>query len=162
MGYCYFYFDYDNEDIYATLKRPMPEYKTDKIYIFDKNFLCNPREEPDIYDINSVSFKMHVQNPPEQVDKMMKLPSSSSPILKKSTPTQVAPVTVTSTSIDAEDIFCIENKTLWSPNSKSRIVDTPPSTTTYRIVYTNLHKQRKRSGLPTTLTPRSRCHQKVN
>ena len=52
-------------------------------------------------------------------------------ILKKSAPTPIVPVTVTSTPIDAENIICTEDKTIWWSNSKKQMVDTlsppPPS-----------------------------------
>ena len=48
---------------YATLKRPLPESKRDRIYVCDIDYRCDSWEEPKIYDTNSLSFKVYVQNP---------------------------------------------------------------------------------------------------
>ena len=62
----------ESHDNYATLGRPLPESKTDRVYMHDRDCLCNPWDEPDIYDINALSFKLVVKNPPKQVDAIMK------------------------------------------------------------------------------------------
>ena len=50
---------------YATLKRPLPESKTDSIFIYDKDCRCDPWDEPTIYDANALSFKIQITNPQE-------------------------------------------------------------------------------------------------
>ena len=60
----------ESSDNYATLKRPLPETKTDKIYIYDQDYRCDPWDQPTIYDINKLSFKIQVPNPqkpPEEI-----------------------------------------------------------------------------------------------
>ena len=34
----------DSSDSYATLKRPLPESKADRIYIYDTDYRCDPRD----------------------------------------------------------------------------------------------------------------------
>ena len=53
----------ESPDNYATLKRPLSESKTDRIYIYDTDFRCDPWDEPTIYDANTLSFKIQVPNP---------------------------------------------------------------------------------------------------
>ena len=36
----------DSTDNYATLKRSLPESKTDRIYIYDTDYRCDPWDEP--------------------------------------------------------------------------------------------------------------------
>ena len=50
-------------DNYATLMRPLPESKTDRMYVYDMDYRCDPWDDPVIYNTNSRSFKIHVQNP---------------------------------------------------------------------------------------------------
>ena len=50
----------------------------------------------------------------------MDLPSPPSPILKRTTLSPTAPVTITSTLIDAENIICVEDKTIWSQQEKEQ------------------------------------------
>ena len=107
-------------DNYATLKRPLPESKTERIYIYDKDYRCDSWDEPTIYDTNKLSFKIQVPYPQAQSTEITNLPSPPSPILKKTTPFPTAPVAVTSTPIDAENIICIENKTIWAQQEKEQ------------------------------------------
>ena len=88
--------------------------KLTEIYIYDKDYRCGPWDEPAIYDANALSFKIQITNPHEHPETIPEFLPPITPILKKSDPTPTAPVTVTSTPIDAEDIICIEVKTIWS------------------------------------------------
>ena len=117
-------------DNYATLKRPLPESKTERIYIYDKDYRCDSWDEPTIYDTNKLSFKIQVPNPQAQSTEITNLPSPPSPILKKTTPFPTAPVAVTSTPIDAKNIICIEDKTIWAQQEKEqreKVASTVPS-----------------------------------
>ena len=53
----------ESPDNYATLKRPLPESKTERIYIYDRDYRCDPWDKPTIYDTkNSLSrskFQIH-------------------------------------------------------------------------------------------------------
>ena len=123
----------ESPDNYATLKRPLPESKTERIYIYDKDYRCDPWDEPTIYDTNKLSFKIQVSNPQAQVTESTTLPTPLSPILKKTTQSSPTPVTTTSTPIDAENIICIEDKTIWSQQAKEQrgVADkivSPPTT----------------------------------
>ena len=123
----------ESPDNYATLKRPLPESKTDRIYIYDRDYRCDPWDEPNIYDTNKLSFKIQVSNPQAQSTGITNLPSPPSPILKSTTPSPTLSVTITSTPIDAENIICIEDKTIWAHQEgrKRENVDplvTPPET----------------------------------
>ena len=44
---------------YATLRRPLPESKTEHIYIYDRDHW----DEPTIYDTNKLFFEIQVPNP---------------------------------------------------------------------------------------------------
>ena len=50
-------------DNYATLKRPLPETKTDRIDVYDTDYRCDPWDEPNIFDTNKLSFRIQVPNP---------------------------------------------------------------------------------------------------
>ena len=41
-------------DNYATLKRPLPESETDRTYVYDTDYRCDPWDEPTIYDTNKL------------------------------------------------------------------------------------------------------------
>ena len=110
----------DSPDNYATLKRPLPESKTERIYIYDKDYRCDPWEEPTLYDTNELSFKIQVHNPEAQSTEFANLPSPTSPILKKTIQSPQAPVTTSPTPIDAENIICIEDKTIWAQQEKEQ------------------------------------------
>ena len=73
----------ESPDNYATLKRPLPESKTERIYIFHMDNRCNPWDEPTIYDTNRLSFKIQVPNPQAQSKETTSFPSPPSTILKK-------------------------------------------------------------------------------
>ena len=118
----------ESPDNYATLKRPLPESKTERIYIYDRDYRCDPWDEPTIYDTNKLSFKIQVPNPQAQSTEIMDLPSPPSPILKRTTPSPTVPVTITSTPIDAENIICIEDKTIWAQEKRKRENADPPVT----------------------------------
>ena len=79
----------DSSDNYATVKRPLPESKTDKIYAYDTDYRCNPWNEPTVYDANTLSFQMQVKIPQNQSAEAPQSPAPLSPILNKSeqTPT---------------------------------------------------------------------------
>ena len=68
--------------IYAALKRPLQETKTEGIYVYDMDYRCDSWGEPEVYDTNSLSFKIHVQNPPKSDDDITQLPVPTTPILK--------------------------------------------------------------------------------
>ena len=110
----------ESPDNYATLKRPLPESKTERIYIYDRDYRCDPWDEPTIYDTNKLSFKIQVSNPQAQSTEIMDLPSPPSPSLKKATLSPTVPVTITSTPIDAENIICIEDKPIWAHQEKRK------------------------------------------
>ena len=110
----------DSPDNYATLKRPLPESKTERICIYDRDYRCDPWDKPTIYDTNKVSFKIQVSNPQAQFTESTNLPSPLSPILKKTTQSPTVPVTTTSTPIDAKNIICIEDKTKWTQQEKEQ------------------------------------------
>ena len=110
----------ESPDNYATLKRPLPESKTERHYIYDRDYTCDPWDEPTIYDTNKLSFKIQVSNPQAQFTESTTLPSPWSPILKKTTQSSPIPVTTTSTPIDAENIICIEDKTIWTQQEKQQ------------------------------------------
>ena len=119
----------ESPDNYATLKRPLPESKTERIYIYNRDYRCDPWDEPTIYDTNKLSFKIQVPNPQAQSTEITNLPSPLSPILKRTTPT--VPVTITSTQIDAENIICIEDKAIWPRQTREQRENTaPPSPST--------------------------------
>ena len=120
----------ESPDNYATLKRPLPESKTDRIYIYDTDYRCDPWDEPTIYDANTLSFKLQVLNPQKHPEPVPDFPPPLSPILKKSEPSPTAPLTVTSTQIDAEDIICVEDKKL-VPQIEETNDRHPSSSTTF-------------------------------
>ena len=106
----------------ATLQRPLPESKTDRICVYEMEYGCDPWEKPESYDTNSLFFKIHLQNLPKPEDEIRKLSSPPSPILKRSTPTLITPVIATSTPINAVDMICIENITLWSQKKRNKLL----------------------------------------
>ena len=121
----------ESPDNYATLKRPLPESKTERIYIYDRDYRCDPWDEPTIYDTNELSFKIQVPNPQAQATEITNPPPS--PILKRTTPPPTVPVTINSTQVDAENIICIEDKAIWSRQAKeqrqSTVSPLPPTQT---------------------------------
>ena len=110
----------ESPDNYATLKRPLPESKTERIYIYDRGYRCDPWDEPTIYDTNKLFFKIQVPNPQAQSTEITKLTSPLSPILKRTILSPTVPVTITSTPIDAEIIICIEDKTIWAKREREQ------------------------------------------
>ena len=76
------------------------------------DYRCDPWDEPTIYDTKKLSFTIQVPNRQVQPKETTNFPSPPSPILKKTTPSPTVPVTITSTLIDAENIICIEDKTI--------------------------------------------------
>ena len=107
----------------------MPESKTDRIYIYDRDYRCDPWDEPTIYDTNKLSFKIQVSNPQAQPTGITNLPSPLSPILKSTTPSPTVPATITSTPIDAENIICIEDKTIWAHQERRKRDNVDPPVT---------------------------------
>ena len=63
----------------ATLNRPLPESKTDRIYFYDAGYRCNHWDELEIYNSESLSLKIDVQNPPnpDGIPKLQLLLSTS-------------------------------------------------------------------------------------
>ena len=119
----------ESPDNYATLKRPLPESKTERIYIYDRDYRCDPWDEPTIYDTNKLSFKIQVSNPQAHSTGITNFSSPPSPILKRTTPSPTVPVTVTSTPIDAENIICIEDKTIWAHQERGKRENADPPVT---------------------------------
>ena len=70
----------ESPDNYATLKRPLPESKTDRIYIYDTDYRVDPWDEPTIYDTNKLSFDIHFSNPQKEPEEVPKNPPTLSPI----------------------------------------------------------------------------------
>ena len=122
----------ESPDNYATLKRPLPESKTERTYIYDVDYRCDPWDNPHIYDHNKLAFKIQIPNPQPQPRETHHFPPPPSPILKNPGPSPTVPVTVTSTPINAEDIICIEDKTLWQQKTEDPTIDSssPPPTQT--------------------------------
>ena len=122
----------ESPDNYATLKRPLPKSKTERTYIYDVDYRCDPWDNPHIYDHNKLAFKIQIPNPQPQPRETHHFPPPPSPILKNPGPSPTVPVTVTSTPINAEDIICIEDKTLWQQKPEDPTIDSssPPPTQT--------------------------------
>ena len=143
----------ESPDNYATLKRPLPESKIDRIYVDDTDNRCDPWDEPTIYDTNKLAFKIQVPNPQKQPEEVPKIPPPLSPILKKSEPSRAVPVTVTSTPINADDIICIEDETLWSRKLGEQTIDSssppPPPQTSPASAPTD--KTEERTECPSSL-----------
>ena len=110
----------ESPDNYATLKRPLPESKTERTYIYDVDYRCDPWDNPHIYDHNKLAFKIQIPNPQPQPKETHHFPPPPSPILKNPGPSPTVPVTVTSTPINAENIICIEDKTIWSRQAREQ------------------------------------------
>ena len=70
----------ESPDNYQTLKRH-PESKTERIYIYDIDYRCDPWDEPTIYDTDKLSFKIQVPNPHAKPKETAKFPSPPSPIM---------------------------------------------------------------------------------
>ena len=117
----------ESPDNYATLNKPLPESKTERNYIYDRDYRCDPWDEPTIYDTNKLSFKIQVPNPQAQSTEITNLSSPPSPILKRTTPSPTVPVTITSTPIDAENNICIEDKTIWAQQERDQRGQTDPT-----------------------------------
>ena len=74
----------ESQGNYATLKRHLPETKTDhRMYVYYMYYRSDPWEELEMYDTNSSSFKIHVENPPKTDEETMEFPQPPSQILKK-------------------------------------------------------------------------------
>ena len=120
------------EWITEALKRPLLASKTERTYIYDVEYRCDPWIDPTLYGNNKLSFKIQIPNPQTQPNEMPQFPPPPSPILKNSETSQIVPVTVTSTPINANDIICIEDKTLWPQKSGEQTIDSssppPPQT----------------------------------
>ena len=84
------------------------------------DYRCDPWDEPTIYDTNKLSFKIQVLNPQGQPKGTTNFPSPPSPILKRTTPFPTVPVTITSTPINAKNIICIEDKTIWAQQEREQ------------------------------------------
>ena len=110
----------ESPDNYTTLKRPLPESKTEHIYIYDMDYRCDPWDEPTIYDTNELSFKIQVPNPQAQPKETTNFPSPPSPNQKRTTQSPTVHVTITSTPMDAENIICIEDKTKWAQQEREQ------------------------------------------
>ena len=137
----------ESPDNYATLKRPLPESKSERIYIYDRDYRCDPWDEPTIYDTNKLTFKIQVPNPQAHTTEITDLPSPPSPILKWTAPSPTAPVTITSTPINAENIICIEDKTIWSRQAREQRENTAsPSSSPHTAPSTAMTAEDK--GIP--------------
>ena len=144
----------ESPDNYATLKRPLPESKTERTYIYDVDYRCDPWDNPHIYDHNKLAFKIQIPNPQPQPRETHHFPPPPSPILKNSGPSPTVPVTVTSTPINAEDIICIEDKTLWQQKPEEPTIDSsspPPTQTAPATAMTaTMQKSNTQHHYPTT------------
>ena len=75
----------ESPDNYAMLKRPLPESKSDRIYVYDIDDGCNPWDEPTIYNARTLSFlpfKIQVPNLQKHPETIPEIPSPLSPILE--------------------------------------------------------------------------------
>ena len=106
---------------------------------------CDPWYEPTIYDTDKLSFKIQDRNPQAQSKATTKFPSTPSLILKRTTLSKTVPVTITSTQIKAENIICIEDKTIWARQAqRQRENDSSPASppqTAPATAITNNHKE---------------------
>ena len=141
----------ESPDNYATLKRPLPESKTERIYIYDSDYRCDPWDEPTIDDTNKLSFKTQVSNPQAQSTEITNLPSPPSPILTRTTPSPTAPVTIMSTPIDAENIICIEDKTIWAHQETEQREITDHTATPPKMTNDDVEITERPSNLPEDL-----------
>ena len=118
---------------YATMERPLPESKNDRKHVYDTDCRCDPWDEPNMYDDNSSHSKSPRMYRTRRNQKKNIRTAYNALASNKEAKTQpVAPVTVTSIPIDADDIICIEDKTLWSLQSKKQSSNTyspPPAQT---------------------------------
>ena len=73
----------ESPENYATLKRPLPESKSDRIYVYDTEYRCDPWDERTIYDANTLSFKIQIPNLQNHPETVPEVSSPLSPILKK-------------------------------------------------------------------------------
>ena len=123
----------ESPDNNATLERPLSESKTEPFYIYDRDYRCDPWNEPTIYDTNKLSFKIQGPSPQVQSTEITNPPSPPSPILQRTPPSPTGPVTITSTPIDADNIICIEDKAIWSRQARKQRENTvspsPPTQT---------------------------------
>ena len=138
-------------DSYATLKRPLPESKTERIYIYDMYYRENPWDEPTIYVTNKLSFRIQDPNPQAQPTETINLPSPPSPIPKKTTPSPTVPVTITSTPINAENIICIEDKTIWAQQEREQRGKTDSPASPPKTAPTTLMTDEEITECPSTL-----------
>ena len=135
----------ESPDNYATLKPQLPESKTDRIFVYDTDYRCDPWDEPAVYDTNKLSFKIQVPNPQKPPEEIPNVSPPLSPFLKKSEPSPKVPVTVTSTPINSDHIIGIEDKTLWTRKSGEHTIDSsappPPQTAPASAVTDNNEEQ---------------------
>ena len=118
-------------DNHAALKRPLPKSKTEKISVYDTNSRSDSWDEPIIYDVNTLSIKIHVPNPqnhPEAAPKSSISVSHPEKVRTNTHSTRHCNVYTKKT----EAIICTGDKRLWSQNLQERIVYTysspPPQT----------------------------------
>ena len=137
----------ESPDNYATLKRPLPESKTERIYIYDWDYRCDLWDEPTIYDTNKLSFKIQVPNPQAQPSETTNLPSPPSPILKRTTPSPIVPVTIPFTPINAENIICIEDKTILAQQESEQRGKTDPTASPPKTAPARAKPKKKRNVL---------------
>ena len=92
------------------------------------DYRCDPWDEPTIYDTSKLSFNIQVPNKQATTQEKPHVSPPLSPILKNSNPSPTTPVSVTSTPINANNIICIEDKTLWSRKWREQTFDasSPP------------------------------------
>ena len=84
----------ESPDDYATLQRPLPETKTDRIYVYDTDYRCDPWDESTIIDTSKLSFKIRVLNPQAQPEEETTVfPPPLSQNLKKTERSPTVPVT---------------------------------------------------------------------
>ena len=121
----------ESPDNYATLKRPLPESKTENIYVYDTEYKCDPWDEPTFYDAITLSFNVQAPHPQNQSEAAPKFPTSV---------THFENVRTNSDSTRHCNVYTNKrkgenstgDKTLWSQMLRKRTVDTssppPPQT----------------------------------
>ena len=133
-----------------------PESQTDRIYIYDTDYRCDPWDEPTIYDTKARTFKIQISNPQEKTETTTEFPPPLSTILKKSETIPSEPAAVTFTPIDAENIICFEHKRIWSKQAKQQreiIIPSPSQPQT-----TPNNNERGSNRMPTTTASRPQGH----
>ena len=102
--------------------------QTEFIYTTETTDVTLGMNQPSMIQINYPS-KSKYQTLKPNPRGFTNLPSPPSPILKSTTPSPTVPVTITSTPIDAENIICIEDKTIWAHQERRKRENVDPPVT---------------------------------